>query len=115
MARTSGSILSRSSRQVLTGSDDDPGKNSFGSNGFEAEDAGVLDVLRQREEPRLDHYRAQAAARLLLAEPQVLGDRGAKGAPADDDEVEWSPALSTPGLRLSVVIAEIAPLDVFGE
>jgi hypothetical protein len=72
-------------------------------------------MLRQGEESRLDHKHAQAAARLYLPEPQVLSNRGAEGAAADDDYVERSPALAPPCLCLEEIVAEVPALDVLRE
>ena len=65
----------------------------------QAEDAGVLYVLRKRERTGVEDDRAKAAARLLLPEPDVLRDGRAKRAAADDHDVERSA-----GGRLAVVL-----------
>src|SRR3954471_20824194 len=78
-------------------------------------DAGVLDMLRNRKEPCFDDQCAKPAADLLLPEPDMLGDRRAESAAADDDHVERPASSRRPGIDLRDVIAEVAAFHVLRE
>src|SRR5439155_9174429 len=61
-----------------------------------ADQRKVLNVLREREWPTFEHEHAVAMA--LVLREEVLGDDAAKGATAEDDDVEG------PGVFLAAAI-----------
>src|SRR5882724_2484062 len=72
-------------------------------------------MLRHGEQSGLDHQGAQTAAGLFLPKPNMLGDGGAEGAAADNEDIERPAAAALPGVDFGNIVAEIASLNVLRE
>ena len=77
--------------------------------------AGILDMLGDREQPGFENQRPQPTAGSLLPKPDVLGYCRTERPPADYYYVERPAACRLPCVDLGNVVAEIAALDVLGE